>query len=549
MKSALVLVALTVATPAFAASELAAQLDAIVAPHFKADQPGAAVLVKKGDQILLRKGYGLAEVELGVPVRPELVFRIGSVTKQFTAAAIMMLADEGKLALADDIRKYVPEYPKKSAKITIEHLLTHTGGVPDYTEQPAFEKREREDLTHAEVLALFKDLPLDFVPGEKWKYSNSGYYLLGMVIEKVSGKSYAQFLDERIFKPLAMTHTTYGDDDRIISGRVAGYSRSGADYANADFISMKLPFAAGSLVSSVDDLAKWDRAISDGKLLKKASWTRVFTAAKLKDGSSAHYGFGWVVGAVQGRPTVWHNGGIQGFATAIVRLPADGVLVVVLCNSIPAPTSPEELGFRLAAAAIGKPIVEPKAMKLDVAALERYAGVYGSDPKLRAVVRRAGDHLTLQHTGGPQFSLDAESDGKFFVKGALLRVSFLRDAAGRVTGLDATMPDGTVEHRARTDEPLPPERAIVSVPEKTLEGYVGNYELAPGFVIAITRDGARLYAQATGQGRFQLFASAPTEFFLEVVDAQLSFHVDKSGRADSLVLHQNGRDMPGKRVP
>jgi CubicO group peptidase (beta-lactamase class C family) len=376
MKSLLVLVALTVATPAFAASDLAAQLDAIVAPHFKPGEPGVAVLVKKGDQILLRKGYGLAEVELGVPVRPEHIFRLGSVTKQFTAAAIMMLVGEGKLALTDDLRKYVPEYPQKSAKVTIEHLLTHTSGVPSYTDQPGFGKRTREDLSHAELLATFKDLPLEFVPGEKWHYSNSGYYLLGMVIEKVSGKSYAQFLDERIFKPLGMTHTSYGDDERIIPGRVSGYGREGDKFSNADFISMTVPFAAGSLVSSVDDLALWDRAIRDGKLLGKAGWARVFTPAKLKDGSSSHYGFGWVVGALQGRPTLWHNGGIPGFNSAIVRLPGDGVVAIVLCNSIPAQVVPEDLGFRLAAAAIGKPLVEPNAIKLEPAALDRYVGVY-----------------------------------------------------------------------------------------------------------------------------------------------------------------------------
>src|SRR4051812_1339464 len=200
-----------VAAPASAASDVSAQLDALVAPHFAADGPGAVVLVKKGDQILLRKAYGMANVELGVPMRPELIFRLGSVTKQFTSAAIMMLVDEGKVALGDDIRKYVPDYPKKAATVTLEHLLTHTGGVPNFTDLPAFDKRAREDLSHGEVLALFKDLPLDFAPGEKWKYSNSGYYLLGMVIEKVSGKSYAELLSERIFKPLGMAQTSYDD--------------------------------------------------------------------------------------------------------------------------------------------------------------------------------------------------------------------------------------------------------------------------------------------------------------------------------------------------
>ena len=308
-------------------------------------------------------------------------------------------------------------------------------------------------------------------------------------------------------------------------------------------------FAAGSVVSTVDDLATWDRAISDGKLLRKASWARVFTPEKLKDGSSSHYGFGWVVGAVQGHPTVWHNGGIDGFNSAIVRLPADKVVVVVLCNSVPAPEDPEELAFKLAATAIGKPFVDPKLVTLDAAALAPYVGVYKVDDKVRAVVRRDGDHLTLQRTGGPLLALYAESDGRFFVKDTLLRFAFTRDAARRVVGFDVTMPDGTVEHHARTDEPLPADRTSISVPDKTLELYVGRYELAPQFVIAVTREGAHLYGQATGQPRFEMFATTPTEFFLKVVDAQVSFHTDKSGRADSLVLHQNGRDMPGKRQP
>lgn len=547
MRFALVAVTLAVASPAFAASDLAAELDAIVAKHFKADQPGAAVLVKKGDQILLRKGYGLANVELGVPVRPEQVFRLGSVTKQFTAAAIMMLVDEGKLALADDIRKYVPEYPQKSAKITIEALLTHTSGVPNYTDQPAFGKRLREDLPHDDLLALVKDLPLDFTPGEKWKYSNSGYYLLGMVIEKVSGKSYAQFLDERIWKPLAMTHTTYDDPERIIPGRVAGYGRSGSEFTNAEFISMKLPFAAGALLSTVDDMAKWDRAIRDGKLLKKASWARIFTPEKLKDGRSSHYGFGWMIGSIHGHPATWHNGGIPGFHTAIVRVPAEGLVVVVLCNMVPAPLVPEDLALQLAVTTLGIP--QPKATTLDAATLDRYVGVYKAPDGHRGSVRRDGDHLMVQPEGGARIPVEAEADGRFFVKDSLVRFVFTRDASGRVTGVDVTEPDGNVEHHTRSDEPLPSERAVVSVPDKTLESYVGSYQLAPTFAIAITREGSHLYGQATGQPRFELFATSPTEFFLKVVDAQITFHVDKSGRADSLVLHQNGRDMPGKRVP
>jgi CubicO group peptidase (beta-lactamase class C family) len=541
-------VAIVFAAPASAASDLPAQLDALIAPHFPPNQPGAAVLVKKGEQILLRKAYGLADVELAVPMKPDGIFRLGSVTKQFTAAAIMLLVDEGKLSLRDDVRKYVPAYPAHGATVTLEHLLTHTGGVPAYTEQAALHKRSREDLTHEEILSTFKDLPLDFAPGDKWSYSNSGYYLLGMVIEKVTGKSYADFVGERIFKPLGMTHTSYGDVDRIIPGRVAGYDRAEDRITNAEPISMKVPFAAGALVSSVDDLALWDRAISDGKLLKKESWARVFLAQKLKDGSSTGYGFGWSIGKWQGHRLVSHSGGIPGFNTAIVRLPEDRVVVVVLCNSMPAPINPSELATKLAALTIGKPLVDPKVAKVDATLLDGYVGVYKIDDKLRAVLRRDGNYLTFQPSGGPLLALEAESDTKFFVKGTPIRLVFARDAAGRISGFDLTQPDGNLVHLARTDEHLPAARAIVTVDPKILEGYVGHYELAPGFILTVTREGAQLYVQATGQPRFAIFPTAPTEFFLKLVDAQLTFHAEKSGPADSVVLHQGGRDLPGKRI-
>jgi len=314
---------------------------------------------------------------------------------------------------------------------------------------------------------------------------------------------------------------------------------------------MNAPFAAGGLISSVDDLALWDRAIADHELLKKESWARVFTPAQLKDGTATHYGFGWVIGAWEGHRIVSHGGGIPGFSTAITRMPEDRVLVVVLCNSLPARINPSELALKLAALAVGKPVVDPKVAAVDPAVLDRYVGVYKGDKiddKLRVVVRRDGDHLTLQRSGGERWSLAAESDIRFFVKDTPIRLVFVRDAAGRVTGFDVTQPNGSLEHRTRTDEPQPPERVVVNVDTKILEGYVGQYELAPGFIITVTQLGSHLHAQATGQSRFEIFPTAPTEFFWKVVDAQLTFHLDKTGRADSVVLHQNGRDLPGKRV-
>ena len=551
--SALLALALTVsfATSALAkpaARTLAAELDTIVARRFPPNGPGAAVLVRKGDSVLLRKGYGSADLELDVPMRPEYIFRLGSITKQFTAAAIMMLAEQGKLALADDIRKYVPDYLPKGAPVTIEQLLTHTGGVPSYTSVPAFRLHARDDLTHAQVVAMVKDLPLDFAPGTKWSYSNTGYFLLGMVIEKASGKRYDAFLAERIFQPLGMSHTRYGDVEPIIPGRIPGYDRVGAGYQNLEFVSMSGPFAAGALISSVDDLARWDRAITDGKLLQASSWSRIFTPERLKDGSDTRYGFGWSIGAVQGHRVVSHGGAIPGFNAEIARLPDDGVLVVVLCNSSPGVTNPGDLALRLAASAIGKPIVDPQPVTLAPEILDRYAGVYLADDKTRAVVRRDGTQLTVLQSGG-HMTLDAESDGRFFIRNLLTRIVFTHDDGGRVTGFDRIGADGNVEHFTRTDQPLPAPRVAVAVDAQLLDGYVGRYELAPGFVITISREATQMFAQATGQDRLELFASAPAEFFLTVVDAQISFVVGKSGRAEALILHQNGHDSRGKRLP
>jgi CubicO group peptidase (beta-lactamase class C family) len=223
---------------------LAGQLDQRLSDLFKPDAPGAAVLVVRGGEVILRKGYGLANLELGVPIQPEMVFRLGSVTKQFTAMAILMLSEEGKLALTDDITKYLPDYPTHGQTITIEHLLTHTGGIKEYSSVPTWPALSHTDVTPQELVAVFQNEPLDFAPGERWAYSNSGYILLGAIIEKVSGLSYAEFIQQRIFTPLGMTHSYYDDSTHLIPGRVAGYTPTADGYVNAEDLSMTHAYAA-----------------------------------------------------------------------------------------------------------------------------------------------------------------------------------------------------------------------------------------------------------------------------------------------------------------
>ena len=280
--------------------DLAGRLDRIFAEAYPATGPGAAVIVVRSGKTVLRKGYGLANIELSVPVAPEMVFRIGSVTKQFTAAAILKLVEAGKLSLSDEIGRFLPDYPAPGRRITVEQLLNHTSGIRSLTGMPAWASHTREDWTPAQLIAFFQNEPLDFEPGTGWKYNNSGYVLLGAIIEKVSGKRYEDFLAETIFRPLGMERTRYGSDAPIIPGRVEGYQRTPGGIVNAPYLSMTQPYSAGALVSTVDDLARWQAALDRDGLLSAESRRRMWTPVTLPDGTGTRYGFGWESGATKG---------------------------------------------------------------------------------------------------------------------------------------------------------------------------------------------------------------------------------------------------------
>jgi CubicO group peptidase (beta-lactamase class C family) len=300
-------------------------------------------------KILFRRGYGLANLETKTPMRPEMVFQIGSVTKQFTSTAILMLVEQLKLSLDDDIRKYLPDYPSKGAIITIEHLLTHTSGIKSYTDDPKWPALWREDLTPQRVIDITKDSPLEFAPGEKWSYNNTAYTMLGVIIEKVSGLSYSDFLRRNIFEPLGMSRTVYGSLSEIIPNRAAGYTRGPGGWENAPYLSMTQPYSAGALMSAVDDLALWEAAVSSRRLLSRTSWERAFGGFTLAGGEQTHYGFGWQLDEYEGRKLIHHGGGIPGYASEALRMPQERLYVAILTNSDDAPVDLGFLATRLAA--------------------------------------------------------------------------------------------------------------------------------------------------------------------------------------------------------
>ena len=532
-----------------ATADLAAYVDQLLASSYPADQPGAAVIVVKDGEVVLRKGYGMADLELGVPVAPEMVFEIGSVTKQFTAAAVLLLQEQGKLRVEDEVTKHLPDYPTHGERITIDHLLTHVSGIPSYTGMPEWLPRVREDMKVADVITLFKDKTLEFKPGEQMRYNNSAYFLLGAIIEKASGKSYEQFVEEEIFKKLGMVNSRYGRHEEIVSRRAKGYSRDENGARNAEYGSMTQPYAAGSLMSTVDDLAAWDRALSSEALLKKASLERMFTPGRLNSGKSLRYGYGLGVIEVEGRRVLEHGGGIFGFTSFLMRVPEEKLFVAILTNSDSSEVSPDFLALRIVAKALGKPLEDRKPVTLDSAALDQYVGVYRFEDGITRAITREGPKLFSQRSGGPKAEIFASARDELYfhyeVSDAALH--FRRDAQGKVTGLDFTGRQGPVASGVKTDEPIPQPRQAIQLDPAVYDAYVGEYEIAPGFSIAITREGDKIFAQATGQPKLEIFPESETKFFLKEVDAQLEFVRGDDGKATGARLLQGGRVMEGKR--
>jgi len=293
--------------------------------------PGIALLVVQDNKVVLSKGYGFSNVELQVPVKPETVFQSGSMGKQFTATAVLMLVEEGKIGLEDPLTKYFPEAPAAWKNVTVRQLLSHTGGFTDYPEKFDF----RRDRTENEILKAIQAVPLAYPPGTKWAYSNLGYATLGILIHRASGKFYGDFLQERVFGPLGMTTTRIISEEDIIPNRAAGYRLVKGQLKNQEWVSPTLNTTAdGSLYFSILDLEKWDAALTQGKLLKKSSFDQMWTIAKLKDGkpNSGNYGFGWFLENIHGHPIIEHEGAWQGFNTSINRYVKDKLTVVVLTN-------------------------------------------------------------------------------------------------------------------------------------------------------------------------------------------------------------------------
>jgi len=321
------------------AQEVTSEIDKYLNTAVESGKFSGSILIARNGKVLLSKGYGMANRELNVPNTPQMKFRIGSLSKQFTAMAIMILQERGKLSVQDSVCKYVPDCPRGWAEITIHHLLTHTSGIQELLSFPDFRQTMALPSPVAQTVERFKNKPLDFKPGTKFKYSNSGYVLLGYIIERVSGQSYEAYLKENIFEPLKMSNSGSDHNDLIIENRAAGYTKRDGVIINAPYIDMSIPTGGGSLYSTVEDLFLWDQALYTEKLITRKSLDVMFTPYTTADwGDGAAYG--WFIGKNKSNHKyMGFLGGINGFAAQIMRYPDEKLLVVVLSNFSFAPVT------------------------------------------------------------------------------------------------------------------------------------------------------------------------------------------------------------------
>lgn len=337
---------------------------------------GMSVALVRGTDVLLARGYGFADLENRVPATEHTVYRIGSITKQFTAAAILQLAEQRKLRLEDDIGRYLPGYDTHGHTISIRELLNHTSGIRDFTELAAFQARERLDISAESLLAIFEHEPLDFPPGTGFHYNNSAFYLLGLIIQKVSGQAYGEYLREHVLLPLGLRESYSCDDSPVIPRRAHGYRVNKGKLENAAYLSMLPPLAGGKLCSTVLDLATWTRALAEGRLISRASYVQMTTPGRLRDGRVLGYGYGLFLSILAGHPEIVHGGEINGFSAHKSFYPNDSLTVVVLTNT------EGEFGYsgRIARAIVRRALdLEPellRAQPLSPAEGARFVGLY-----------------------------------------------------------------------------------------------------------------------------------------------------------------------------
>lgn len=553
------------------AQDKAAKIDQLISSYYKYGQFNGAALVAENGKVIYKKGAGLANMEWNIPNAPDTKFRLGSITKQFTATLILQLVEQGKIKLDGKLTDYLPAYRRDTgAKVTIHNLLTHTSGIPSYTSLPGFfQNVSRNPFTIDEFIKKYASGDLEFEPGSKFVYDNSGYFLLGAIIEKVTGKPYEQVVKENIFDPLGMKNSGYDRWNTILSNRATGYTSTPGGYETAPYLDMSIPYAAGSLYSTVEDLFLWDQALYGDKLLSAASKQLMFKP------NLNNYGYGFVIRKITlgpnklEVPVVAHNGGINGFNSLIVRMVNDKKLIVLLDNAehgqyldqisnvimsvlydqpydAPKRSIATTLNRIIQTQDVASAIKEYRTLKVGANAAEYdFAETELNQLGYQLLqAKKLSDAVAIFKLNVEMFPQSAnvyDSLGEAYMNNGDKELAIANYK--KSLELDPKNSNATVRLRELTGE-----TKEIKVDPKILDTYAGEYQLAPTFTITVTVEDGKLMAQATGQQKFELFAASETDFYLKVVPAQVSFVKDAEGKVTEMVLTQNGRKGTGKKI-
>lgn len=523
-------------------AKIEAEVDAIFNQAYHSNSPGATVLLAKDNKIIYRKAFGLANLELNVPMKPENVLQLASITKQFTSVAILMLMEQDKLNLQDPLSNYIADYPRGN-EITIHHLLNHTSGIKDYTRIPELRNKTRQDMSPEELISTFKDLPLEFNPNENHDYSNSGYVLLGYIIEKLSGMSYGDFIKKNIFDKLGMNNSYYADTYRITPQKAYGYQLYEGNYESAEFMSPTFPYAAGSLMSTVDDMFLWSKSIHNNSLIKEESKRIAFTNHRLSNGKHTNYGYGWFINEVADQQTIEHTGGINGFTTSGIYVPDRNIYSIVLSN-LDDGTGAEPHNIKAVSLLLGKPIMDKKAVSISIQEYKRWVGAYQFEDVVRFISYDSGV-LYSTREGGRPIKLEPLSDHEFKFENSLTTYEF-SIKNGKKQALYKDRINKSIGNE--TDKKPLADKEVITLPEEILNRYVGVYELQPTFQIVIETQNKHLMATASGQASVELFAEAENKFLIKEIGAQVVFNLNNDGTVISLTFSQGGNEMEGMKI-
>ncbi len=501
-----------------------------------------SILVAKEGKVLLDQSYGFADFKQNTMNKPQTKFAIGSVTKQFTAMAIMQLTEKGLIDVEDKVSKYIPDFPNGDL-ITIHNLLTHTSGLKNYTNSSEFLKLNLDNKDPMEVINLIKDTPLEFKPGEKFEYNNTNYVLLGIILEKVTNTSYEDYLQKNIFEPLNMTNTgiCYGKDNGLHDA--TPYSGFLEVAPVDDRLVLTQAYSAGNIYSTVEDLYRWDRALKTEELVKKETIDKIFKG-HIDTSQGVSYGYGWMISDTDWGKKLFHGGNTFGFTANITRYPDEDLAIIVLTNN--GYHDSQSLADTLTSIVLNRDYKMPEALKeieiKDPKLYDSYVGKYDFLNGSYIDVLKKDNKLYFQVTGQEAFEVFPQSNNKFFAKIVDARIEFIMNDKGEVNEL-AFEQLGMKFNCKRVEEK---ETTVVN---PIIYGdYVGEYELAPNVIISITKENDKIYAQLTGQDKYEIFPKSEIEYFYKIVDADITFEKDEKGNVIKLTLHQNGQNMPANKI-